>query len=418
MTIVPMPFIAWGSIYFQNRLAPLYQKIREQVGVINGHLANNLGGIATIKSFTAESSELESVRLESREYVDRNRQAIRISSAFVPMIRMIIVTGFIAILYFGGRMTLDGQLEVWQYSVMIFMTQRLLWPLTSLGSTLDLYQRATASIQRVFDLLQTPSRIVTGAKELPRHIQGQVAFDSVTFAYESAKSTPVLSDLSLQMDAGKTTAIVGATGSGKSSLVKLLLRFYDVDKGTITVDDIDVRDARLDQLRKSIGLVSQDVFLFHGSVIENIRYGKPDASRAEIEAAAEAAEAHDFIMQLPNGYETIVGERGQKLSGGQRQRISIARAILKDPPILVLDEGTSAVDNETEAAIQRSLQRIAVGRTTIVIAHRLSTIRHAHQIYVLENGRLVEQGSHDSLVTAGGIYWRLWNVQTGESISS
>jgi ATP-binding cassette subfamily B protein len=210
-------------------------------------------------------------------------------------------------------------------------------------------------------------------------------------------------------------AIVGATGSGKSTLVKLLLRFYDVDRGSITIDGIDVRDLRTVDLRQAIGFVSQDVFLFHGTVRDNILYGRPGATQDEIEQAARAGEAHEFILELPDGYDTIVGERGQKLSGGQRQRISIARAVLKDPPILILDEATSAVDNETEAAIQRSLNRIAVGRTTIVIAHRLSTIRHAHRIFVLDRGRLSQQGTHDELVDVGGIYSNLWRVQTGEA---
>ena len=327
---------------------------------------------------------------------------------------MMIVTGFVAILFFGGRMTLAGKLEVWQYSIMIFMTQRLLWPLTRLGSTLDLYQRAVASIDRAFALLATPREINSGGVPLPDPLNGEVVFDCVNFAYGTENSPPIIHDLSIRFEAGKTTAIVGATGSGKSSLVKLLLRFYDVQSGRILVDGVDVREAQLPQLRRAIGLVSQDVFLFHGSVEENIRYGKPNANHDEIVAAAKAAEADAFILELPNGYQTIVGERGQKLSGGQRQRLSIARAVLKDPPILVLDEATSAVDNETEAAIQRSLERIAIGRTTIVIAHRLSTVRNANQIFVLDAGRLAENGTHDDLVQADGVYARLWQVQTGK----
>ena len=412
MTILPMPFIAWGSIYFQNHLAPMYARVREQVSVLNSHLSNNLSGIATIKSFTAEPLESKSVERESHEYQQRNREAIRLSSAFVPMIRMIIVTGFIAILYFGGQMTLAGDLQVWQYSVMIFMTQRLLWPLTRLGSTLDLYQRAVASIDRVFDLLQTPQEIKTGPQSL-KDVKGEVEFESVRFAYGGINS-PVVHDLSIEILPGQTAAIVGATGSGKSTIVKLLLRFYDVQSGSIRIDGVDLREADVNDVRRSIGLVSQDVFLFHGTVRENIAYGQPTASQEEIESAAKAAEAHQFVTQLPNAYDTIVGERGQKLSGGQRQRLSIARAVLKDPPILVLDEATSAVDNETEAAIQRSLERIAVGRTTIVIAHRLSTVRNADQIVVLDNGRLTEQGTHNELVSRDGIYAKLWRVQTGE----
>lgn len=415
MTILPMPFIAWGSIWFQQRLAPLYARVREQVSVLNSHLSNNLSGIATIKSFTAESLEYDSINRESHEYQDRNREAIRLSSAFVPVIRMIIVTGFIAILYFGGKLTLSGELEVWQYSVMIFMTQRLLWPLTRLGSTLDLYQRAVASTDRVFELLQTPPESSAGRRDLQvDSIGGDIRFDQVRFSYPSNRDgQPVLRDLTLDIPRGETCAIVGATGSGKSTVVKLLLRFYDIDSGCISIDGVDIREAHIADVRRTIGLVSQDVFLFHGTVRENIAYGQPDTSQEAIESAARAAEAHEFITELPQGYETIVGERGQKLSGGQRQRLSIARAVLKDPPILVLDEATSAVDNETEAAIQRSMERIAIGRTTLVIAHRLSTVRNAHRIFVLDNGTLVEQGTHDELLEHNELYARLWRVQSG-----
>ena len=415
MTILPMPFIAWGSIWFQQRLAPLYARVREQVSVLNSHLSNNLSGIATIKSFTAESLEYDSINRESHEYQDRNREAIRLSSAFVPVIRMIIVTGFIAILYFGGKLTLSGELEVWQYSVMIFMTQRLLWPLTRLGSTLDLYQRAVASTDRVFELLQTPPESSAGKRDLQVDpIGGDIRFDQVRFSYPSNRDgQPVLRDLTLDLPRGETCAIVGATGSGKSTVVKLLLRFYDIDSGCISIDGVDIREAHIADVRRTIGLVSQDVFLFHGTVRENIAYGQPDTSQEAIESAARAAEAHEFITELPQGYETIVGERGQKLSGGQRQRLSIARAVLKDPPILVLDEATSAVDNETEAAIQRSMERIAIGRTTLVIAHRLSTVRNAHRIFVLDNGTLVEQGTHDELLEHNELYARLWRVQSG-----
>ena len=279
MTIVPMPFIAWGSIYFQRQLAPLYARVREQVSVLNSHLSNNLGGIATIKSFTAEPLEYANLERESLEYQTRNREAIRLSSAFVPVIRMIIVTGFIAILFFGGRMTLAGQLEVWQYSVMIFMTQRLLWPLTRLGSTLDLYQRAVASTDRVFDLLTTPQEIKSGRVALPtENVAGAVKFDDVNFAYGLATEQPVIDALSLEMKAGETTAIVGATGSGKSTIVKLMLRFYDILSGSVSIDGIDIREANLTDIREAIGLVSQDVFLFHGTVRENIAYGKPAAT--------------------------------------------------------------------------------------------------------------------------------------------
>jgi ATP-binding cassette subfamily B protein len=428
MAIIPMPLVFYGSMRFQRQLAPRYAVVRERVGMLNGQLSNNVSGIATIKSYTAEAYENLRIRLLSDDYRSSNQQAIKLSSAFVPMIRMVIVLGFLAILVFGGLLVLSGQLNVGAYSVLVFMTQRLLWPLTRLGDTLDLYQRAMASTARVLDLLDTQAQIKSGQNALPVvDVRGEVTFADVGFAYqddsnhaddiEINRPRPVIQDLELHVSAGDTVAIVGATGSGKSTVVKLLLRFYDVQQGSIFLDGQDIRDLQLADLRGAIGFVSQDVFLFHGTVRENISYGTFDASLEQIVAAAKTAEAHQFIMELPRGYDTIVGERGQKLSGGQRQRLSIARAVLKDPPVLILDEATSAVDNETEAAIQRSMEKIIVGRTTIVIAHRLSTVRNADMIYVLESGRLHEQGRHEELIELEGIYASLWRVQTGALVS-
>lgn len=415
MAILPMPIVIWGSIRFQKLLAPYYADVRARVSDINARLTNNLGGITTIKAYTAESYEIEQVRRESDEYQQANRRAIRVSAAFIPLIRMVILVGFTATLLFGGILALNGQLSVGAYSVLVFLTQRLLWPLTRLGETLDQYQRAMASTNRVMALLDTPFEIHPGTRALPAaNVRGDVEIRDVTFAYSSG--TPVLRDLSMSIPAGWTVGVVGSTGSGKSTLVKLLLRLYEVQEGTISLEGIPIQELRLEDLRRAIGLVSQDVFLFHGTVRENIVYGSWDASDADIERAARLAEAHDFILELPRGYDTIVGERGQKLSGGQRQRIAIARAILKNPPILVLDEATSAVDNETEAAIQRSLEHISRDRTTIAIAHRLSTIRNADRIYVLERGRVVEQGTHEELVDLGGVYAGLWRVQTGVEV--
>jgi ATP-binding cassette subfamily B protein len=298
------------------------------------------------------------------------------------------------------------------YSVLVFLTQRLLWPLTRLGETLDLYQRSMASTNRVMNLLDTPIAIPPGNLRVPvSEVKGHLEFQNVSFSYH--QKVTVIRDLSLTIPAGKTIAIVGSTGSGKSTLVKLILRLYEINSGTITLDNIPLNELDLKDLRRAIGLVSQDVFLFHGSVAENIAYGTFNASSDEIINAAKIAEAHEFIEQLPYGYDTIVGERGQKLSGGQRQRIAIARAVLKNPPILILDEATSAVDNETEAAIQRSLEKITQNRTTIAIAHRLSTVRNADCIYVMEQGKLVEWGRHEELVEKEGIYASLWRVQSG-----
>lgn len=416
MAFLPIPFILWGSFRFQQRIAPRYAEVREQAGLINQQLSNNLTGITTIKSFTAESREEQRIAEGSLRYQDANRRAIKLSSAFSPLIRIVILVGFTATLIAGGFLTLDGGMEVGAYSVMVFLTQRLLWPLTRLGQTFDLYQRAMASTNRVLDLLDSKPSIVDGPRSMALgSVAGHIEFDHVQFSYNPG--FPVVEDLSINVPAGQTTAIVGATGAGKTTIIKLLLRFYDVTDGSIRLDGHDIRDLTLSSLRQAIGLVSQDVYLFHGTVRENIAYGRPDAELEEIVAAAKVAEAHSFILELPDGYESIVGERGQKLSGGQRQRISIARAVLADPPVLILDEATSSVDNETEAAIQRSLELITRDRTTIAIAHRLSTIRHADQIYVLDRGKVVETGSHDDLIVQDGLYASLWKVQTGEAVA-
>jgi len=412
LAMLPVPFVLWGSFRFQSRIAPRYERVREQVGILNHQLANDLGGIATIKSFTTEDHEVERLRVQSDVYRERNRDAIRLSAAFSPLIRMVIVVGFTATLVYGGIRVLEGGLSAAAFALMAFLTQRLLWPLTRLGETFDIYQRAMASTTRILDLLDLEPTVLSGPRTPTEPTAGDLVFDHVSFHYRAGY--PILRDLTLHMPAGRTTAVVGPTGSGKTTLVKLLLRFYDVSDGVIRLDGVDVRELDLRALRSRIGLVSQDVFLFHGTVRENIAYGRLGASEKDVEAAARVAEADAFIRALPEGYDTIVGERGQKLSGGQRQRISIARAVLKDPPILILDEATSSVDNETEAAIQRSMERITAGRTTIVIAHRLSTVRAADTIHVLDGGRLVEQGRHEDLLASHGVYDMLWRVQTGE----
>jgi ATP-binding cassette subfamily B protein len=413
LAFLPIPLIVWGSLLYQRRLEPRYRAMRESVGALSGTLANNLGGISTIKAFGTEDREAARVETDSLAYRETNRRAIALSSAFVPLIRMAILAGFTMTLLVGGKMTIDGDLAVGFFSVLVFMTQRLLWPLTRLGETFDLYQRAMASTRRILNLLAVERTVIPGAAALPRPVAGAVRYEEVRFAY--ADGAPVLRGLRLDIPAGETHAVVGVTGAGKSTLVKLLLRLYEPTGGAITIDGIDVRELSFPELRGAIGLVSQDVFLFSGTVRENIAYGNADAGDAEVGRAARLAEAHEFIESLPDGYDTLVGERGQKLSGGQRQRLSIARAIVRDPAILVLDEATSAVDNETEAAIQRSLDAVSRGRTTLVIAHRLSTVRHAHRIHVLEAGRVAEAGTHEELLELGGLYAALWRVQSGES---
>jgi ATP-binding cassette subfamily B protein len=426
VAFLPIPIIVWGSIRYQRRLEPRYAVVRQAAGDLAALLANNVSGIATIRAFTAEARESERVAAASGEYREANREAIRLSSAFIPLIRLAILVAFTLTLLIGGRAALNGTLEVGVFSVLVYMTQRLLWPLTRLGETFDLYQRAMASTRRILDLLAVDPTIVDGVDALPAPALGEVRFESVRFAYGPLPSSatgngdadrrprPVLDGFDLVVPPGKTHAIVGATGAGKSTVVKLLLRLYDANAGCIALDGVDVRNVPLAELRRAVGYVGQDVFLFQGTVRENLAYGRPDAGDAELERAARLAEAHDFIVELPDGYDTVVGERGQKLSGGQRQRLSIARAILKDPAVLVLDEATSAVDNETEAAIQRSLELVGRDRTVIVIAHRLSTVRHADRIHVLEAGRIVESGTHDALLEERGLYAALWRIQTGE----
>lgn len=366
----------------------------------------------TIKSYAAEAWEKQRLIAQSQAYRASNGRAIRLSAAFIPLIRFAILFAFIAILVIGGLQAWSGAIAIGTYSFLVFITQRLLWPLTTLGRTLDDYQRAMASTHRVMDLLDTPVAIPSGNLPLPiADVRGQIRFERVDFAYSGRER--LLEAFDLEVPAGATVGIVGATGSGKSTIVKLLLRLYPIQGGRILLDGLAIEQLSLQDLRRAIGLVSQEVFLFHGTVAENIAYGTFAATRAAIERAAGLAEAAGFIEALPQGYDTLVGERGLRLSGGQRQRIALARAILKDPPVLVLDEATAAVDNETEAAIQRSLDRITASRTTLVIAHRLSTVRHADRIVVMEQGRIVESGGHDELLARNGAYAALWRVQTG-----
>lgn len=412
LAFTPIPLIIWGAFYFQRKAGPLYADVREKVGDLASRLSNNLAGIATIKSFTSEAREAERLREVSEAYVEANRRAIQVSSAFIPVIRMAILAGFLATFTVGGMLALRGDLNVGAYGVLVFLTQRLLWPLTGLAQVIDLFERAMASTRRILDLLAVPITVRDNHDApLPEPVRGEVSFERVSFRYGS--SGEGVEGVSLHVPAGNTLALVGATGSGKSTLVKLLLRFYDPDSGLVLIDGQPIDGVSLASLRGAIGLVSQDVYLFEGSVRDNIAYGRPQASEAEVIEAARTAEAWEFIKVLPQGLDTAVGERGVRLSGGQRQRLSLARALLKDPPILVLDEATSAVDNETEAAIQRSLARIGHGRTVIMIAHRLSTIVHADEIVVIEGGRVAERGTHDSLLAADGRYAAQWRVQTG-----
>ena len=410
---IPIPIIIFGSFKFTSTIASRYERIRETIETLNSNLSNSISGILNVKSFTREAKELERIETSSNKVRSANYHAIKLSAAFIPIIRVAILFGFTATLLIGGFLALDGEIKVATYSVLLFITQRLLWPLTELGDTFDLYQRAMASFNRIFSLKKESSEIGNGDKEFNK-LENKIELNNVSFSY--VDNFNVLNNVDLTINAGQTTAIVGSTGSGKSTLIKLLLRLYEINNGSISYDSNDLKDIELSSLREKIGLVSQDVFLFEGTVIDNIAYGNLNASESEVWNAAQKSEADEFINNLPQKEKTIVGERGQKLSGGQRQRISIARAILKNPEILILDEATSSVDNETEAAIQRSLDILKKDRTVIVIAHRLSTIRNADIIYVLENGSIVESGNHESLLDIEGVYSKLWSVQTGEKI--
>ncbi|MFT4628336.1 MAG: ATP-binding cassette subfamily B protein [Myxococcota bacterium] len=409
LAMLPIPLILWGSFRFQAVIAPRYAEVRERAALVSGHLADALGGVQTVKSFVAEDREVARVRALSDAYRVANRRAIGPSSAFSPLIRMAVVMGFVATLVYGGRLTLAGEMDVGAYSVLVFLTQRLLWPLTTLGQTVDQYNRAMASTARILDLLDQPNVERADGAPLPT-VEGHVRFEDVRFAYPGRED--VLRGVSIDIPAGHTVAIVGATGSGKSTLLRLLLRYFRPVSGTVSVDGQDVQDVALADLRRAMGLVSQSVYLFPGSVRDNVAYGMPDADDTAVRAALTAAEADGFVDALPNGWDTMIGERGQKLSGGQCQRLSLARALLTDPPILLLDEATSAVDTETERAIQRSLARVSTDRTTIVVAHRLSTVVDADRIVVLEAGQVVESGTHDDLLAAGGAYQRLWSSQS------
>lgn len=412
ISLLPVPAILFGAFWFQKRLAPRYAEVREAAGDVSARLNNNLLGLATIKAFATEDFEKNHIAEASNTYREANARAIAVSAAITPVIRMAILAGFTATLVYGGWLTLHDELAVGAYSVLVYLTQRLLWPMTSLAEVADMYQRSMSAIDRAMNLLDTKINITYEGEHLPAaDVKGRIRFDAVGFSYGDQQT---LHNINLEIPAGKTIAFVGSTGSGKSTLVKLLLRFYTPQSGKIYIDGVATDSVNLQDLRRLIGYVAQDSFLTDGTIADNIAYGSDNVTETAIATAAQAAEATEFISKLPLGFATRIGERGQKLSGGQRQRLALARAILKNPPVLILDEATSAVDNETEAAIQRSLDVVSRDRTTIVIAHRLSTVRQADCIYLLEAGRIVESGTHDDLLKLNAGYAALWRLQTGE----
>lgn len=410
--LAPIPILLWASMKYQRNVGPIYADIEAQNAELTSEVVTNLTGITVIRSYTAEEHESARIARASTDYLNSSRRANLFFSAFDPTMRLPVLVGFTIVLVAGGIMAINGSLTVGMYALMLFLIQRFLFPFGYLGQTVNRYQKTMKAIDRVFTVLDLEEEHPGGGRRLAREeVRGEIVFDHVSFEYEPG--APVLRDFHLRIPPGQRLGIVGATGAGKTSLIKLLLRFYDVTAGRILLDGSDIREFAVRDLRRVIGMVGQEAMLFDETIAENIAYGNFAAPFGEIATAARAAEADAFIGRLPAGYDTLVGEMGVKLSGGERQRISIARAILKDPPILVLDEATSAVDNETEAAIQRSLDRVSVGRTTVVIAHRLSTVRNVDRIVVMERGVITEEGRHDELIRRGGFYARLWHMQTG-----
>ncbi|QLD85462.1 ABC transporter ATP-binding protein [Natronomonas halophila] len=424
IALVPVPLIALFTYKFIQIIQPKYAEVRSTVGQVNSRLENNLGGIQVIKSANTEPYESERVEDVSGDYFDANWDAIETRIKFFPGLRVIAGIGFVLTFLVGGIWVLATEttgaapgpltepLYTGEFVTFILLTQRFIWPMAQFGQIINMYQRAYASAERIFGLMDEPNRLVVDPDAEPLEVgEGNVVYDDVSFGYDDET---IIEDVDFEVEGGETLALVGPTGAGKSTVLKLLLRLYDVDDGGIRIDGQDLREVTLPSLRQAIGYVGQDTFLFYGTVRENITYGTFEADDEAVVEAAKAAEAHDFIQNLPDGYDTMVGERGVKLSGGQRQRISIARAVLKDPDILVLDEATSDVDTETEMLIQRSLDKLTADRTTFAIAHRLSTIKDADTILVLEDGQIVERGTHEDLLDNEGLYAHLWGVQAGE----
>jgi ABC-type multidrug transport system fused ATPase/permease subunit len=410
-SMAPIPLIILALLAFSKFVRPAFRHRQQQVGELNAVLNDSIAGIREIKAFNREDDQLERVEVGIENYRVSLLNALRLMAIFQPFIDLSTSIGQLIVIFFGGRMALQGILSVADLVAFFLYLEMFYQPVRALGMSWEHIQESMAGFDRVEELLSEEPDVTSpqNPKPLSENLEGHLKLEEVSFSYNDSEK--VLENINLEIPASKVVALVGPTGVGKSTLVSLIPRFYDVDTGSIKLDGIDIRDLNVDDLRRNISIVLQDVFLFHGTVKENILFGNPQATDEDIIEAAKIANAHEFIASLPEGYNTIIGERGVKLSGGQRQRISIARAVLKNTPILILDEATSSVDTETELLIQQALERLMKGRTTIIIAHRLSTIRNADKIVVLKGKEIVEQGKHAELIENDGLYKRLYTVQ-------
>ena len=415
IAILPVPLIFFISILFQKKLSPIYRSIRDKAGLINSYIVNNLLGIQTIKSFMTYSYEKKNITELSNNYQKENMNAISINSAFNPIIRMGVLGGFLGTILIGSTLALNGSLAVGAYSVLVFLTQRFLWPFTSLSILVDDFERSMASSKRIFDLMNSKIKIKDKVNSHPiKDLRSNITFNSISFHYPDGES--LFKNFTMNIPFGSSIGIVGDTGSGKTTIAKLLLRLYDPQKGSINIGDYNIQDLSVKSLRNKIGIVSQDTFLFNASIKENISYGAKKATDEDIIQAAKDSYSIEFIDSLKHGFDTIIGERGQRLSGGQKQRLAIARAIIRNPDILIFDEATSSVDNRTEQLIQKSFLNLKKNRTIIIIAHRLSTIRNCDNIFVIQNSKISESGTHDELTeNKKSFYNQLWKIQTGEN---
>ncbi len=410
VSMASIPLLVLAVWRFATTVRPRYRKIQEQLGVITTVLQETIAGVRVVRAFAQEEREIERFRRENWHYLDLNITTVRLWALYFPLMTFLGGLGSTVVLWYGGSRVIAGELSVGAMVAFQTLLMQLVMPIRMLGWLVNMASQAAAAGQRVYAILDTTSAVrdKLGAVELLRPC-GHVRFNHVSFSYDG--KAPVLADVSIDARPGETIALLGATGSGKSTVINLIPRFYDVTAGSVTIDGIDVRDVTLNSLRANIGMVLQETFLFSASLKDNIAYGRPGVSQQELVAAAKAAQIHDFIVSLPEGYNTLIGERGIGLSGGQKQRVAVARALLMDPRVLILDEATSSVDSETELAMQRALQTVMANRTTFVIAQRLSTVRSAHQIIVLQDGQIVEQGTHDTLLRQNGIYREIYDLQ-------